>query len=53
METLKDIWANYRDESFVSQFLSPQVIRKMGLFLVVDDHREKDLNVGAIHNERG
>ena len=48
METLKDIWANYRDESFVSQFLSPQVIRKMGLFLVVDDHREKDLNVGAI-----
>jgi spore cortex formation protein SpoVR/YcgB (stage V sporulation) len=29
------------------------VIRKMGLFLVVDDHREKDLNVGAIHNERG
>ena len=53
MGTLKDIWANYRDESFVSQFLSPQVIRKMGLFVVVDDHREKDLNVGAIHNERG
>ncbi len=53
MGTLKDIWANYRDESFVSQFLSPHVIRKMGLFLVVDDHREKDLNVGAIHNERG
>ncbi len=52
-ETLKDIWANYRDESFVSQFLSPQIIRKLGLFLVVDDHKEKDLAVNAIHNERG
>jgi stage V sporulation protein R len=50
---LKDIWANYRDESFVSQYLSPEVIRKLGLFLVVDDHKEKDLSVGAIHNERG
>jgi spore cortex formation protein SpoVR/YcgB (stage V sporulation) len=53
MGTLKDIWANYRDESFVSQFLSPNVIRKLGLFLVVDDHKEKDLSVDAIHNERG
>ena len=53
METLKDIWANYRDESFVSQFLSPNIIRKLGLFLVVDDHRESELAVDAIHNERG
>ncbi|MGC1585876.1 MAG: SpoVR family protein, partial [Rhodomicrobium sp.] len=53
VNTLKDIWANYRDESFVSQFLSPHIIRKLGLFLVVDDHREKELAVDAIHNERG
>lgn len=53
METLKDIWANYRDESFVSQFLSPHIIRKLGLFLVVDDERENELAVDAIHNERG
>ena len=53
MDTLKDIWANYRDESFVSQFLSPHIIRKLGLFLVVDDEREKELEVNAIHNERG
>jgi len=51
--TLKDIWANYRDESFVSQFLSPNIIRKFGLFLVTDDAREKELAVDAIHNERG
>ena len=53
MDTLKDIWANYRDESFVSQFLSPHIIRKLGLFLVVDDEREKELEVNAIHDERG
>ncbi len=53
LDTLKHIWANYRDESFVSQFLSPEVIRKLGLFLVQDDNREKDLSVEAIHNERG
>ncbi len=53
MGTLKDIWANYRDESFVSQFLSPNVIRKLGLFLVTDDYSESELSVDAIHNERG
>jgi spore cortex formation protein SpoVR/YcgB (stage V sporulation) len=50
---LKDVWANYRDESFVAQFLSPHLIRKMGLFQVVDDEDEEDLVVAAIHDERG
>jgi spore cortex formation protein SpoVR/YcgB (stage V sporulation) len=51
--TLRDIWANYRDESFVSQFLSPRVIREFGLFRVVDDEDEEEMNVAAIHDERG
>jgi spore cortex formation protein SpoVR/YcgB (stage V sporulation) len=51
--TLREIWANYRDESFVSQFLSPRVIRDFGLFRVVDDEREEEMNVAAIHDERG
>jgi stage V sporulation protein R len=50
--TLKDGWANYRDESFIRQFLSPALIRKMKLFAVVDDG-VSDLVVKAIHNERG
>ncbi len=50
---LKDIWANYRDESFISQFLSPSAIRAMGLFLVVDEDTKDELLVDAIHNERG
>ncbi len=51
--TLRDIWANYRDESFVSQFLSPACIRDFGLFRVVDDEGEEEMEVAAIHDERG
>jgi len=51
--TLRDIWANYRDESFVSQFLSPRVIREFSIFNVVDDEDEEEMNVAAIHDERG
>jgi spore cortex formation protein SpoVR/YcgB (stage V sporulation) len=50
---LKEVWANYRDESFISQYLSPTVIRSFGLFHVKDDEEEEELNVEAIHNERG
>ncbi len=51
--TLREIWANYRDESFISQFLSPTLIREFGFFRVVDDEDEEEMNVAAIHNERG
>lgn len=49
---LQDAWANYRDESFIRQFLSPAQMRRMKLFALFDDH-ESDLLVEAIHNERG
>jgi stage V sporulation protein R len=49
---LKDGWANYRDESFIRQFLSPALIRKMKFFDLRDDSKS-DLVVEAIHNERG
>ncbi len=52
MGTLKEAWANYRDESFIRQFLSPALVRKMKLFTVFDDS-QSDLVVKAIHNERG
>ena len=50
---LKDAWANYRDESFISQFLSPAVIRNLGLFHLIDDADEDEFVVAAIHDERG
>jgi spore cortex formation protein SpoVR/YcgB (stage V sporulation) len=50
---LREIWANYRDESFLSQFLSPHLIRKFGFFNVKDDEDEDEMLVAAIHDERG
>ncbi|SKA07167.1 SpoVR family protein [Consotaella salsifontis] len=52
-DVLRDAWANYRDESFILQFLSPEVIRKQRLFRLVDDPVEEDLVVAAIHDEDG
>ena len=51
--TLKDAWANYRDESFIQQFLSPRLMRKFRLFVLHDDSREDHYLVDAIHDERG
>ncbi len=51
--TLRDAWANYRDESFIQQFLSPTLIRKMRLFAIHDDDQEANMRVSHIHDERG
>jgi spore cortex formation protein SpoVR/YcgB (stage V sporulation) len=53
MAVLRDVWANFRDESFVSQYLSPTLIRQLRLFHVRDDEDEAELRVEAIHDERG
>jgi stage V sporulation protein R len=53
MAALRNIWVNYRDESFISQFLSPHLMRKWRLFHVLDDDEEDDLHVRDIHDERG
>jgi spore cortex formation protein SpoVR/YcgB (stage V sporulation) len=51
--TLRDAWANYRDESFVLQYLSPHLIRHFRLFKVLDEASQDALVVDAIHDERG
>ncbi len=53
MKALRDIWANYRDDSFISQFLSPHLMRKWRLFHIVDEEGAPKLKVESIHNERG
>src|SRR5437764_6551876 len=54
MATLRDVWANYRDESFISQFLSPRLMRRMRMFHLHDDPDESaGIRVDAIHDERG
>src|SRR3984957_10645622 len=49
---LKESWENHRDESFIRQYLSPHLIRKMKFFDLYDDGKS-DLLVKAIHNEHG
>jgi stage V sporulation protein R len=54
MAVLRDIWANYRDESFIGQFLSPRLMRQMRMFHLHDDPSEREgIRVDAIHDERG
>ncbi|CAA9265804.1 MAG: SpoVR [uncultured Acetobacteraceae bacterium] len=53
MPVLRDAWSEYRDESFVLQFLSPRLMRKLRLFQVTDDAAEPVLRVDAVHDEQG
>ncbi len=50
---LKDAWANYRDESFIEQFLSPKMMRDFRFFSLFDKSDEAAYKVSAIHNETG
>ena len=50
---LKNAWANYRDESFIEQFLSPKLIRDFRLFALADQAEASVFNVSAIHDEAG
>jgi stage V sporulation protein R len=52
VNVLKDGWADHRDESFIRQFMTPALMRKMKFFDLQDDGKS-DLTVRAIHNERG
>ncbi|MDN5370068.1 MAG: hypothetical protein PWP74_1376 [Shewanella sp.] len=53
LDTLHFAMQNFKDESFISQYLSPNLIRKFKLFSVLDDERQEYLSVSAIHNEQG
>ncbi len=44
---------NFKDESFVAQYLSPKLIRDFKLFSVMDDDQEDALEISAIHDESG
>ena len=50
---LRHAWANYRDESFVLQYLSPAMIRRFRLFHVSDDSTKPAFRVEAIHDDVG
>ncbi|MCB1620492.1 MAG: SpoVR family protein [Thiothrix sp.] len=51
--TLDNVMRNYRDESFILQFMSPKIMRDFHFFALEDDDRRNAIDVVAIHNERG
>lgn len=53
LETLHHAMQNYKDESFVNQFLSPRLIREMRLFHIHDDDSRPTIKVKAIHDDEG
>ncbi|EOD77954.1 SpoVR family protein [Grimontia sp. AD028] len=53
LETLHFAMQNFKDESFISQFLSPKVMRDMKFFAINDDDRQNFIEVTSIHNEEG
>lgn len=53
LPTLDHAMRNYKDESFIGQFLSPKLIRDMRLFAIHDDEKKSDLQVAAIHDDAG
>lgn len=44
---------NFKDDSFIAQYLSPTVIRDLKLFSILDDPENNELIVSAIHDEEG
>ena len=52
-ETLDFTMRNFKDESFILQYLSPKLIRDLKLFAILDDDTEEDIEVNAIHDEMG
>ena len=53
LPALDQAMRNYKDESFVGQYLSPKLMRELRLFAIVDDEKEEALEVSAIHDESG
>ncbi len=52
-ETVDFAMRNFKDESFILQFLSPKVIRDLKLFCILDDDHNPVIEVSAIHDDEG
>ena len=53
LDTLHFAMKNFKDESFILQYLSPKVIRELRLFSINDDEARSYLEVEAIHDDSG
>ena len=53
LPTLDHAMRNFKDESFVGQYLSPKLMRELRLFAIHDDEKQSELEVSAIHDDSG
>jgi spore cortex formation protein SpoVR/YcgB (stage V sporulation) len=53
IKTLDFAMRNFKDESFIAQYLSPRLIREFKLFSVLDDDTQEQLEISNIHDDRG
>ncbi len=53
LQALDFAMRNFKDESFIAQYLSPKIIRDFKLFGVLDDDRRNELEIAVIHNDEG
>ncbi len=53
LTVLHSAMQNFKDESFIAQYLSPKVMRDLHLFSVVDNEAKENLEVSAIHDDPG
>lgn len=53
LPAIKNAVENFKDESFILQYLSPHLIRRFGFFALLDDENEDEYHVTAIHDDEG
>jgi stage V sporulation protein R len=53
LKTLDFAMRNFKDESFISQYLSPKLIREFRFFAISDHEANPKLEVVAIHDDDG
>ncbi len=53
LEVMDFAMRNFKDESFIAQYLSPKLIREFHLFAIADRADDDMLSVSEIHNEQG
>jgi spore cortex formation protein SpoVR/YcgB (stage V sporulation) len=52
-DTILFAMKNFKDDSFILQYLSPKIIRDFKLFVVMDDNKDPKLEISAIHDKAG
>jgi stage V sporulation protein R len=52
-QTIDHAMRNFKDESFIGQYLSPKLMREFRLFSILDDSNQDEYEISAIHDEAG